>query len=263
MLRMISLLGCLLILTVSIVALSANFTNLFALDRTGLVLYLPLDEGSGKVAEDISGNGNDGNLEGGAEWVEGHDGKGVRLDSAGDRILVQDSPSLDIEQDITMELWAMVDGLPDGSCAFFMKPTAYMFHTTTGGGGVKVDPLVFIGGNYGAWPTPANAIDSMGEWHHWATTYDGTEYQIYIDGELAAGYERSPGGPIDQDDNPLALVRDNRSGMEGRNMPCTIDSPRIWNRALSAREIKEAMTDTFMAIEPSGKLATTWAKIKK
>lgn len=251
------------LITFSLILLISNTINLWALDKTGLVLFLPLDEGSGNTAEDISGNGNDGELQGDAKWVDGHEGKGVRLDATNDRILVEDSPSLDIEQDITMEIWAKVDSLPDGSCAFFMKPTAYMFHTTTGGAGVKVDPLVFIGGSYGAWPTPANAIGSMGEWHHWATTYDGNGYKIYVDGELADEYERSPNGPIDQDDNPLAIGRDNRGCCSARNMPATIDMPRIWNRALSASEVKEAMSDALMAVQPKDKLSTFWGKLKQ
>lgn len=251
------------LIALTIILLTFSCTNLWALDKTGLVLFLPLNEGSGNTAEDISGNGNDGELQGDAKWVDGHEGKGLRLDAAEDRILVEDSESLDIEQDITMEIWALVDGLPDGSCAFFMKPTAYMLHATTGGDGVKLDPLVFIGGDYGDWPTPANATASMGEWHHWAATYDGTGYKIYIDGELADEYERSPNGPIDQDDNPLAIGRDNRGCCNARNMPATIDMPRIWNRALSASEVKEAMSADLMAVQPGGKISTCWGRLKQ
>ena len=37
----------------------------------GLVLYWPFNEGQGTVARDVSGNGNDGAVEGGALWVPG------------------------------------------------------------------------------------------------------------------------------------------------------------------------------------------------
>lgn len=251
------------LITFSLILIVSNATNILALDKTGLVLFMPLDEGNGKTAEDVSGMGNHGDIEGSAEWVDGHEGQGLRLEAAEDRILVEDSESLDIEQDITMEIWALVDGLPDGSCAFFQKPTAYMLHTTTSGDDVKVDPLVFIGGDYGDWPTPANAVGSMGEWHHWAATYDGTGYKIYIDGELADEYDRGTDGPIDQDDNPLAIGRDNRGGLEVRNMPCTIDNPRIWNRVLSEAEMKEAMSTNIMAVEPADKLSTCWGRLKQ
>jgi len=202
-------------------------------DTADLVLYLPFDEGQGADAIDASGNGNDGELLGGAEWADGHIGGGIRLSEIPDLVEVADSPTLDIEESLTLAIWANIEDLPDGSCALFMKPTTYMIHTTTGGVGVKMDPLVFIGGNYGAWPTPVTVSAPMGEWHHYAATYDGTEYALYIDGELIDGYERVPGGPLDQDDSPLVIGRDNRAGCTERNSPCIIDEATVWSRALS------------------------------
>ena len=114
------------------------------LDLEGLVLYLPFDEGQGKNAADLSGNGNDGTLENGVEWVDGYFGKGVYLAEIPDHVEVPDSPTLDLEESLTLAIWANIESLPDGSCALFMKATSYMLHTTTGGDGVKIDPLVFM-----------------------------------------------------------------------------------------------------------------------
>ena len=36
-----------------------------------LKLYLPFEEGKGKVAKDNSGHGNDGTLEGDTKWIDG------------------------------------------------------------------------------------------------------------------------------------------------------------------------------------------------
>ena len=55
----------------SIIALLLCASSAYALDRNGLVLYLPLDEGVGGTAVDASGSGNYGELVEGAEWVEG------------------------------------------------------------------------------------------------------------------------------------------------------------------------------------------------
>ena len=41
----------------------------------GLVLYLSFDEGEGDTAKDRSGKGNDGQLQGNVQWVEGQHGK--------------------------------------------------------------------------------------------------------------------------------------------------------------------------------------------
>jgi hypothetical protein len=233
-----------------------------ALDITGLVLYMPFDEGAGGETADLSGNGNDGTLEGGAEWTDGHLGKGIYLAEIPDFVEVPDSDSLDITESITLAIWANIEGLPDGSCALFMKATAYMLHTTGGGDGVKMDPLVFIGGNYGTWPTPVVVSAPMGEWHHYAATYDGEGYELFIDGALIDSYDRASAGPIDQDDNPLTIGRDSRDCCSQRNSPCTIDEAVVFSRALSEDEIAEVMNGNFLAVEPVSKLATHWGEIK-
>ena len=53
-----------------ILLLGAASTALAALDPD-LVAYWPYDEGTGTTAADLTGNGNDGTLEGGALWVAG------------------------------------------------------------------------------------------------------------------------------------------------------------------------------------------------
>lgn len=232
------------------------------LDLEGLVLYLPFDEGQGKNAADLSGNGNDGTLENGVEWVDGYFGKGVYLAEIPDHVEVPDSPTLDLEESLTLAIWANIEDLPHGSCALFMKATSYMLHTTTGGDGVKIDPLVFIGGNYGTWPTPVVVSGSLGEWHHYAAAYDGTRYDLFIDGVLIDSYDRPGGGPIDQDDNPLYIGRDNRVDCDQRNSPCTIDEAVMFSRALSESEMAEVAGGGFFAVEANDKLATCWSVIK-
>ena len=63
-------------------------SSLYALDKEGLMLYLPFDEGSGDVAKDASGNGNDGELQGKGKWVEGKFGKALHLSAAADYVEV-------------------------------------------------------------------------------------------------------------------------------------------------------------------------------
>lgn len=49
----------------------------------GLLLYLSFDEGTGNIAGDFSGHGNDGELVDGPTWVDGHDGKALEFDGQG------------------------------------------------------------------------------------------------------------------------------------------------------------------------------------
>ena len=102
-------------LILCVALLFALCAPLLAFDTKGLVLYFPFDEGSGKVAKDASGNKNDGELQGSVKWVDGKIGKAVDVpDSAAtDLVMVKDSDSLDITDEITMSAWVNIKTLPD------------------------------------------------------------------------------------------------------------------------------------------------------
>ncbi|MFQ6120757.1 MAG: hypothetical protein ACE5KE_12850 [Methanosarcinales archaeon] len=54
-------------------------------DRNGTVAYWTFDEGSGNIAHDISGNGNDGSVYG-ASWTSGKVGKALDFDGSNDYV---------------------------------------------------------------------------------------------------------------------------------------------------------------------------------
>jgi len=73
----------------------------------GLVGYWKFDEGKGDVATDSSGNGNDGKIIRGPEWVDGKFGKALKFD-AGSRhkVEVPHSDSFaEITTAVTIETW--------------------------------------------------------------------------------------------------------------------------------------------------------------
>ena len=241
--------------------------SVFALDKKGLVLYLPFDEGSGKVAKDASGNGNDGELKGDCEWVEGKFGKAIRVHPAsGAYVEVPHSDSLDITKAITLEAWVQTNSLPQSHCAFISKATtdqtgSFILHISNDAG-FYVTLVIFIGVQ-GPWPPPAIGITTIGEWHHFAGTYDGVELAVYIDGELQAKANRSTTGDIDRSKNPVVIGRDNRADfLLSRNMDAIVDEVRIWNRVLSEGEIQEAMKGVLLSVGSKEFLTTTWGSVK-
>ena len=240
--------------------------NVYALGNNGLMLYLPFNEGSGNAARDASGNGNNGDIKGNFEWVEGQFGKAVHLHDVPDEYVeVPHSDTLDIRNAITLELWTKVDSM-DQHCAFISKAEsgqvgAYMLHISNNNGFYTA--LVIFIGVQGPWPPPAIGTTTIGEWHHFAGTYDGVELTIYIDGELQAKANRVLGGDIDHSDAPVVIGRDNRMEyLTSRTMDCTLDEVRIWNRVLSQAELKEAMAGKVVSVDPEDALASVWGGVK-
>lgn len=243
-------------------------SSIYALNMEGLVLYLPFNEGGGTVAEDASGNGNDGELMGNADWVDGQSGKAVHLHQVTNEwVEVSHSDSLDIMSAITLELWAKVSSM-GSHCAFISKATtdqtgSYILHISNDNG-FYTCLIVFIGGVQGPWPPPATATTTIGEWHHFAGTYDGAELSVYVDGELKSRANRSTGGDIDSSAAPVVIGRDDRADYwTSRTMDCVLDEVRVWNRVLDADEIAESMTTELISVNPEGALASAWGKVKK
>ena len=249
-----------------IIMLSLWAGSVYAIDKEGLVLYLPFDEGSGNVARDVSGNGNNGSLKGKCEWVEGKIGKAIHIHQVTDEYVeVPHSDSLDIRKAITLELWAKVNSM-GSHCAFISKATtdqtgSYILHISNDNG-FYTALIIFIGVQ-GPWPPPATGRTTIGEWHHFVGSYDGAELRIYIDGDLISKANRSVGGDIDHSNNSVVIGRDNRAEyLTSRTMDCIVDEVRIWNRVLSEKEVKEAMAGIHISVDPGEAIAITWGEIK-
>jgi hypothetical protein len=86
-------------------------TNKRLIDQAqGLVGYWPFDEGSGTIAYDYSGNGNNGTLVNGPQWVDGKVGKALMFNNSGGRVEIPDNDLLsthavDSTQEQTIVVW--------------------------------------------------------------------------------------------------------------------------------------------------------------
>ena len=85
--------------------------------NTGLVAWWSFDEGEGATAYDGSGNNNHATLMGGATWTtpgapgrEG--GKAISLNGTSAFLRVEHSPSLDLTNAMTYEMWVYYTGTP-------------------------------------------------------------------------------------------------------------------------------------------------------
>jgi hypothetical protein len=73
-----------------------------------LVAHWKFDEGSGIVAHDTSGNGNDGTFNGDPQWVPGHFGYALEFDGSGDWLDCGEDANLQISGAVTVSAWIKV-----------------------------------------------------------------------------------------------------------------------------------------------------------
>jgi hypothetical protein len=165
---------------------------------------LPLVAGSGAEADDETGNGNNGTLEGSATWA---------TDATRGTVISLDRPSgcLQLPDDLVSSTTTLSFSL------WFKTSTAGQVLLSTGTSelgssdpSTAAVPVLYIGTNgslYGQLPT--GDIDPMastaavddGQWHHVVITGDTGSQSLYLDGQLVG----SVGGTI-SDSDPLDYV---------------------------------------------------------
>jgi hypothetical protein len=244
----------------------------------GLVAYWPLDEGSGTVARDLSDNGHDGSLEDGPQWTppgEFKMGKGaLSFDGADDRIVVE---SFDIEggSGITLAAWIKPESLNDDARVISKAqgggtPDHYWAMVMSGSG---EDDLEFrLRTDVGA-PSRVTVPDGqdveVGVWTHVAVTWDAGDpnmrfykngEEIHMTGKPGAAVGIGPDVKIGIGNQSVSAGADSMD----RPFHGIMDDVAIWNSGLTQAEIAEVMADGIpAAVEPGGKLTTTWAALKQ
>ena len=240
------------------------------LDRDTIVGMWKFDEGKGNIAKDSSENGNDGTLTNKPKWVDGKFGKALELDGTSFVDMGNDD-SLQFHGDVTIVFWVRPESVSAGRQNLVCK--AY-----GGEGCLTMEPdgrLSFYWGDCGAncqpyvevkRPSPGTFVDD--EWIHVAETRNvkKREYKMYKDGEVASEdkWVKCGAHPCG-DSSPSGLNLLIGSGYAGK-FRGIIDDVAIFNVVLSQDDITKIMDDgleSVLAVSASGKLATTWAKIRQ
>src|SRR4249919_1993565 len=88
------------------------FTVPAASATSNLVGQWRLDQGSGTVAVDSSGFGDNGTIVGPASWIGGPDGGALEFDGDTARVVVPDAPQLDPSGAVSVSAWIERVGSP-------------------------------------------------------------------------------------------------------------------------------------------------------
>jgi hypothetical protein len=233
-----------LISIVLVLGLTTTVANAEIAD--GLVAYWPLDEGGGTTTSDLSGNGNDGTLNGGPIWVEGKFGGALNFDGSDDHVDCGNPSILDFgTSDFTISAW--------------IKTTNALGETIFGnggddGGGIRV--RLYVEGNPGvkilvdddfSKYDPEGSIAVLdGQWHHIVGMRRRTALRVYIDGvedegatahgesTIPADYDLSG---TSQHNAYIGAQTSNASGNLIKYFGGLIDDVALWSRALTVEEI--------------------------
>ena len=164
--------------------------------RAELVAQWRFDEGSGTIASDTSGNGNDGVLEGDAKWVAGQLGGAIEFNGSNARVVAPNIP-LD-SRSFTLTMWVNAVLYTGEQVVFSTGLTGANdtdMHFRLGGpGSGNVPPGGVRMGFYN------NDIDTVGdlilenEWYHLTFWYDfeNQNRRIYINGVMEAEAGAAP-----------------------------------------------------------------------
>ncbi len=213
--------------------------------KNGLVGRWGFDEGTGTVTYDESGNGNTGTLTNSPAWQATSTCKmSYCLSfSGGNWVVVQDPSSgvLDPTSQYTLSAWIRY-ATTTGYGFIISKSSGgsgggYELFRNTGSGAIRFsscDVSGNCGGGYFDITTPLGYND--GGWHQVvATVATGSTANIYVDGTLV-----KQSGTVTQNNvqNSYNLFIGARGQSGGNGFNGFIDDVRIYNRALSASEIK-------------------------
>jgi len=219
-----------------------------------LLLYLPFDK---KEATDYSPHGNDGEIVGSVDLVDGKYEKAFKF-SENAEVKCPHIPLND--KSFTVCLWVNPVLAGGGEQCVFTQTHANATNTS-------LHYRIYTNGTV-RMGFYSNDLDAAGavkkdEWTHicfWCDA-DSNTRKIYINGVEKV---KDSGKSLYKGTAGDTMI--GSWGGTGQKFNGVIDEVQVWDRALSEKEIEESM-DYLMeggkAVDASGKLTTTWGSIKK
>ena len=200
-------------------------TNTTEADLVGLWRF---NEGTGTTVYDLSGNGNDGTLEGDPEWVDTPKGGGIKLDGVDDHVYVPDF-SLTTE---TITFIAMIEGWKTSDWAGIAvsrddgDPGGLWF------GDNDTLHYVWNDNSSATWGWADGPVIPQDEWVMVALTIETTQATTYV--VTSSGEVRSAVNAIAHTSQEMgALTFGWDFGFDGRYFRGVIDEVRIYDNVLN------------------------------
>jgi hypothetical protein len=238
-------------------------------NSNNLIVAMPLNEGSGTAAADISGSNHPGVLTNTPTWGAGKYGPGVTFNGTSNYISIADHAdfTLDPAQSYTWSSWVKNTTFKEWSTVWSQTLDANNFfyfyaHTSTDVDGGPVTNGISVywwanGGTNKVGAHSSNNVLTAGVWSHVAVTYDASQPQnnrftIYVNGvDVTVRNDVSSTGTLPSI-NP-ANVRIGANQPFGEYLSGSVDEVRFYKRLLSSTEVNTDMNSPLApdAIAPT------------
>ena len=243
---------CVSLMVTSLIYSGLSFAEINLQDMAGVWLF---DEGNGKVVEDLTGNGNDGEFDG-PKWIDGKFGKALEFDGSPNYVIVPHDDMFNFEtDDFSIGCWMDAENMD-----------AYVVIKRNGGAGfwamsASIDRVtgffIFEGGGQHIDDGKTEIVKKG--WHHTVTVRQAGTISLDVDGELET--ERDVGATMDSP----AFIRFGGWGSE--NLIGGLDEVFISKAGVALEEddiktLAEGGWEKALAVSPRSKLATSWGALK-
>ena len=190
---------------------------------------------------DRSGNGTLGYFRNGTQKVIGKIGQGIKFDGVIGGVDLGTSAVLDLRNSVSVSAWYFATATP---------PSGHIFDIYAAGAaaGVGVENYLSVSYNFGEslvqWCLGGSAsceeyqytpTSKDGRWIHFAGTWDGVVRKLYMDGAFIS--QTSQSGTLSDLSNS-ASIGFQSFDVQNEFCGCLIDDVRVYNRGLTADEVK-------------------------
>lgn len=231
--------------------------------KASIVGLWQFEDGSGKQVKDTSGKNHTGTLSGGVKWGKGKYGGVLEFDETGN-IEWEHNADFTFKESLTIMVYLRVDDItPQEWVEFPRKEGEYTMAAHKIGNTLEMTLWLNIGGAWVGQIPPAGVFppQKFGEWHHYASTYNGKVVRLYLDGKDVGGMDVS--GKLAETTAPLLF---SKGCCGGRYFKGAADDFMMANDAMTPAEIADIAASgiaAFLAVNPSGKTATAWGFLKR
>ena len=218
---------------------------------------------SEEIVKDVSEHGNDGNILGGAERVEGKYGGGLKFDGTDDYVDLGVDPSLNPPLGISIVAWIFVESTANWNMIVVKWGAGVQsYHFALKNGLLSM----YVNGKQNFSVDDTEPVPT-GEWVHVATTADSVtkDLKIYLNGSEVGSVKYD--GSLAETPNPPGIgAKISAEGAAGQLLFSGImDEVAIFDEALTPDHIEKIMEglETFMPVDPKGSLTTSWGNVKR